>query len=84
MVLIQTKSEIGREKMAKKKKNQSVRALVEGISFIKSIRETAPQNPKIAGALNRIEAELHEELYEVMSETTKKKPKPPVSNPSAN
>ena len=53
--------------MGKKRADDTIKTLVEAIDFIKSVRETAPANQKIADALDRTEKEMHDELFELLA-----------------
>ena len=54
--------------MGKKRADDTIKTLVEAIDFIKSVRETAPTNQKIADALDRTEKELLDELFELLAQ----------------
>jgi len=54
--------------MGKKKSAEKTKVIVEAITFIKSIKGKAPVNPKINEALDRMEKEFHDELFQLMSE----------------
>jgi len=54
--------------MAKKKLDEEIEKHVQAIGYIKSLKESAPSNQIIAEVLEKMEKELNEALFQLLSQ----------------
>ena len=57
-----------RTNMAKRKLDDAIGKYVQAIGFIKRLRESAPSNQIIAEALDKMEKELNEALFQLLNQ----------------
>jgi hypothetical protein len=56
--------------MARKNREKEIQDYIEAISFVKSVKEKAPSNPKVTDELEKMEKRFHDAFYEFMNNKT--------------